>query len=412
MKKIIVLRIPNAKNNGSAMMAINSISHFHSQFEGDVEFLCDFASLEDKDRVVAELDSDTKVSSLEMPKFDRGSSLVSSFINRQKWIKAVVNLIKSHDPVSILVLGGDDFSEYYSGYKIVVRLFFMYRLTQQFPVYLIGHTIGPFTSWRKNAFGFLMAKARIVTRDEQSLAHLRNDLSHKHSSQGHDLAWFNLPMQNDDLKLKMLNKYDLKENNFIVITPSALVKHYCDSETDYLAAWQKLAETLVKQDKTVVFMPHVFNNVKRDDRGIIELIKQKVPTSMGVKFIEDMLLPSECRAIVSACHFSIACRMHAAVSTLQTGKPSIALSYSVKYAGVIGGDMQLPELVIESADSSLWRSNIVESIVEKIEFVEDNHQSLCNRISTRVAQIQAEQAEIMNSCGEQMLRNKGAVFVD
>ncbi len=406
MKKIIVLQIPNAKNNGSAMMAINSINYFDKQFGGDAEFLCDFASDEDKDRIISELNDGTEVSSLDLPEFDRGSNITSSFFNRQKWIKDVIKLIKSYKPVSILVLGGDDFSEYYSGYKIIVRLFFMYRLSQHFPVYLIGHTIGPFTSWRKNAFGFLMAKCRIVTRDEPSLMHLQVDLKHKHSSQGHDLAWFNLPKQTPDLKEATLTKYGLEDGNYVVITPSALVRHYTDSEVDYLSAWKALTLSLVEQGRQIVFMPHVFNHVKRDDRSVIEQVKQQLPELKKVFYIEDMLLPSECRAIVSGCHFSIACRMHAAVSTLQTGVPTIALSYSAKYAGVIGGDMQLPELIIEAADNKLWKSSIVDDVNEKITFIEQNYTSLINKISSRVLQIQSEQDEIMKKCGLDMLENK------
>ncbi|MGF1792756.1 polysaccharide pyruvyl transferase family protein [Photobacterium profundum] len=411
MKKIIVLQIPNAKNNGSAMMAINSINYFDTHFKGDVEFCCDFSTEEDKKLIVSELNSNTNVSTLDLPKFERGSSIASSFLNRQRWVKETIRVIEAEKPLSVLVLGGDDFSEYYSGYKIIVRLYFMYRLSLHFPVYLIGHTIGPFSSWRKSAFRFLMARCKIVTRDANSLEHCQKDLKHKHSTQGHDLAWFNLPRQTQELKDKMLAKYCLQENQYVTVTPSALVKHYAETDADYLASWKKLLETLVSDDRHVVLMPHVFNNVKRDDRWVISEIKKQLPNLSGVTYIEDMLLPSECRAIVSGCHFSIACRMHAAVSTLQTGKPSIALSYSAKYAGVIGGDMNLPELVIEAADKGLWKTGLVERIEDKVKFVEDNYASLTQRIVDRVKVIQEEQDEIMNEYGNQMLKNEGSVFV-
>jgi colanic acid/amylovoran biosynthesis protein len=411
MKKIVVLQIPNSKNNGSAMMAINSINFFDSQFKHDVEFCCDFSSDEDKERIVSELSSGTKVSTLPLPKFERGSSIVSSLFNRQLWIKDVIRIIADQKPLSVVVLGGDDFSEYYSGYKIIVRLYFMYRLSLHFPVYLIGHTIGPFSSWRKNAFRFLMAKCKIVTRDANSLKHCQKDLKHKHSLQGHDLAWFNLPSQTIELKDKMLTKYGLQENQFVIITPSALVKHYADTEDDYFSSWKKLLENLRAEDRQIVLMPHVFSDTKKDDRWAIEKIKKQIFGLDRITYIDELLLPSECRAIVSACHFSIACRMHAAVSTLQTGKPTIALSYSTKYAGVIGGDMGLPELVIEAADGGLWKDGIVEKINEKVQIIEKNYDLLTEKIIARVQVIQEEQAMIMNGCGKQMLENKGAAFV-
>ncbi|ORT51871.1 hypothetical protein ST37_04075 [Vibrio sp. qd031] len=410
MRNIVVLQIPNAKNNGSAMMAINSINYFNNKIDGDVNFLCDFSTSDDRDRIVEELNESINVSNLDIPQFDRGNSLVSSLFNRLKWIKEVISVMRKHDPLAILVLGGDDFSEYYSGSKIIIRLFFMYRLSLHFPVYLIGHTIGPFTSWRKKAFGILMAKCRIVTRDKPSLEHLKNDIKHNHASLGHDLAWFNLPMQNDELKKNMQNKYLLVEDDYVVFTPTALIKHYADSENDYLVAVKELIEILVRQGKNVVLMPHVFNTEKRDERWVISELEKMLSDTPCVTYIKDMLLPSECRAIVSGCTFSIACRMHAAVSTLQTGKPTIALSYSIKYAGVIGGDMKLPELVIESRNSELWKSGIVNQIVEKVDFVENNYDQLCARIEERVEDIKRDQKRIMDSIYKQIELNKGAPF--
>lgn len=411
MNKIVVLQIPNSKNNGSAMMAINSINFFNSKLNGDVEFLCDFSSDEDKSRIVAELDEGTKVNTLELPSFDRGTSLLTSLVNRVKWIKRVIEIIKAQKPLSIVVLGGDDFSEYYSGSKIIVRLFFMNRLSQNFPVYLIGHTIGPFTSWRQKAFEKLMAKCRIITRDEASLKHLEKDLNHNHSSQGHDLAWFNLPKQTQKLKVEMLSKYELEDGKYVVITPSGLVTHYTSQEADFLNAWSGIADMLNAKDLKVVFMPHVFKNNQRDDRTVIEEIKGNIRNKENIVFINDMHLPSECRAILSGSYFSIACRMHAAVSTLQTGKPTIALSYSAKYAGVIGGDMQCPELVIEAASTDLWNSGILNAVEEKITHIQNNYELLNEKISSRVSEIQFEQEDILNKCSSQMIEKNGAPFV-
>jgi len=406
VKRIIVLQIPNSKNNGSAMMAINSINFFDSEFEGDVEFCCDFSSDEDRERIGLELNPKTKISTLSLPVFERGANLFSSFINRQKWIKEVIDVISEKKPLVILVLGGDDFSEYYSGYKIIVRLYFMYRLSLHFPVYLIGHTIGPFSSWRKSAFRFLMSKCRIVTRDAISLEHCQKDLKHKYTEQGHDLAWFDLPNQTRELKDRMLNKYELYEDDFIIITPSALVKHYAEKDEDYFSSFGKLLETLREQGRKIVFIPHVFSDTKRDDRWIISEIKKQYPDFTNVTYIEDMLLPSEFRAIASSCHFSIACRMHAAVSTLQTGRPSIALSYSAKYAGVIGGDMGLPELVVEAADKELWKDGLAGEIKAKIDSIEINYGELISKIQGNVILIKVDQARIMSNYAREMVKGR------
>lgn len=403
MKKIVILQIPNANNNGSAMMAINAIDFFDRHFESDIEFYCDFSTESDKHRVISELRAGTKVSKLLLPKFKRGPNIISSFFNRMCWIKEVIRVIGEQKPMAIVVLGGDDFSEYYSGYKIIVRLYLMYRLSHHFPIYLIGHTIGPFKSWRKLAFKFLMSRCRIITRDAISVEHCQKDLKHKNCSQGHDLAWFDLPNQSMKLKEELLARYALQEGRFVVVIPSALVNHYAKSEEDYFSSWKKILKELVGDGYQVVMMPHVFSEFKRDDRWAIAEICSQVSDMSGIVYVHEMLLPSECRAIVSASRFSIACRMHAAVSTLQVGKPTIALSYSAKYAGVIGGDMRLPELVIEAAEKALWRGEITKQVLDKVKFVESNYESLRRRIVDRVDAIKVEQTGIMTDYSRFML---------
>lgn len=410
MKKIVVLQIPNSKNNGSAMMAINSITHFHNYFNGDVEFYCDFSTDYDHERIASELNEDVQTFSLNLPKFNRGKNIFTSIINRIPWLNKVVYTITQHKPEAIIVLGGDDFSEYYSGYKIIIRLYLMYRLSLKLPVYLVGHTIGPFHSWRKKAFEVLMRRCRIVTRDELSLNHCQNDLNHKHTKQGHDLAWLNLPNQSNELKNRLINKYNLQENKYITIIPSALVEHYTSSSEDYFNSWKELIEKIQSLNYQVVLMPHVFKDNEKDDIWAIQEISKVLNNKNNITFINEKHLPSECRALLSGGYFSISCRMHSAVSTLQTGKPTIALSYSAKYAGVIGGDVGIPSLIIEARDDTLWKNQFVEVVSEKIDYIENNYENLRKRIINRINEIKIDEKSILNNYARQIDENKGKPF--
>jgi colanic acid/amylovoran biosynthesis protein len=410
MKKIVILQIPNSKNNGSAMMAINSITHFHNYFNSNVEFYCDFSTQYDHDRIASELKNDVKVNRLDFPQFQRGPNLATSVINSILWINKIVKNLEEHKPDAVIVLGGDDFSEYYSGYKIIIRLYQFYKISQKLPVFLIGHTIGPFCSWRKKAFSILMSKCRIITRDELSLNHCKNDLKVKHVEQGHDLAWFDLPKQSNDLKYKMIIKYGLEENKYITIIPSALVKHYTSNSEDYFNSWKKLIEKLQTAKYQIVLMPHVFNDKKKDDRWAINEIAKRLVSKNNIIFIEDILLPSECRSILSCGHFSISCRMHSAISSLQTAKPTIALSYSTKYAGVISGDVGMPSLVIEATDDKLWENGIVEIINQKVSHIENNYDEITNSLSKRVDEIKDDESNILNRYAEIINENKGRPF--
>lgn len=412
MKKIIVLTIYNTKNNGSAMMGINAIDFYHHYFKKDVKFYCDFETKEDQDRILLESEGDIKVEILNLPKFHRGKNIYTSIKNRIIWLNNIISHIKKYNIDAIIVLGGDDFSEYYSGFKIVMRLYIMYRLSLNFPVYLIGHTIGPFKSWRKKAFEVLMKRCRIITRDRLSLDHCQNDLNHNHTIQGHDLAWFNLPKQSQELQDKMLQKYNLFDKKYITITPSALVSHYTNNDEDYYGTFKKIIEGLLEQDYYIVLMPHVFSDKKFDDVNAIKEIKKRIFHNNEILFIEEELLPSECRAIVSKGYMTISCRMHSAVSTLQTSTPVIALSYSAKYSGVIGQDIGMPELIIESRNNKLWKYVITNKVLEKVKYISADYENIKKQISIRVKSIQENETKILANCGDSIEKNKGRLFLD
>jgi len=97
------------------------------------------------------------------------------------------------------------------------------------------------------------------------------------------------------------------------------------------------------------------------------------------------LLPVEARHILGNGLFTITGRMHAAVSTFQMGKPAISLSYSVKYKGVIGEGLGMNDLVIEAKGDDLWKSGkIADLVLEKVDYVFSNYDSLVSRIKPAV----------------------------
>jgi len=409
LKKIVILQIPNSKNNGSAMMAINTIHFYNTFFKNNCEFHCDFSTTNDYKRIKSELTENTALISLNIETPVKGKNSFFTLINRLKHIKKIKNKLKGIKPDAVIVLGGDDFSEYYSGWKIIIRLYYIFELTKLFPVFLLGHTIGPFYSWRKKAFNILMSKAKILTRDEPSYKYCKEELKVANIQLGHDLAWLDLPNQSNDIDI--VKKYNLIENKFMVIIPSALVNQYTSNENHFFDSWAKLIHLLEEKKYKIVLMPHVFKMNKKDDIWAINEIEKRVgKKESSITFIKDELLPSECRKLLSQSIFSISCRMHSAVSTLQTGKPTIAISYSAKYGGVIGSDVNLPQLIIEAVNDTLWENNIHIKILEKINLIENNYEELTNFIKNRINEIKEEQLELMNNYGEIILNQKGNPF--
>lgn len=414
MKKIIILQIPNANNNGSAMMAINTIDTFSNIYKNEIEFFCDFSTESDKNRICSELSQKVKAQTLDLPVFDRGANIFTSFTRRLPWIKNVIKVIGMHKPHAVIVLGGDDFSEYYSGYKIVVRLYLMYRLSKYFPVYMLGHTIGPFNSWRKAIARIFLDRCRILTRDKTSAKYCTDVLRLKHVIEGHDLAWLDLPKQFANKGNCIMDRYGIELDKYIVLIPSSLVGHYTSSQSDYFDTWVNLIEQFRKHETLsnykIVLMPHVFSDKKKDDRWAISEICKQLSNKSNFIPIYEMLLPSECRSLLGNGILSISCRMHSAVSTIQMGKPSIAFSYSVKYAGVIGHDVGLKKLVIEARNDKLWNGELIKIVSEKVDYILNNYTEITEEIISRVDIIKKEQVTILNRYAEIIDRNKGVPF--
>lgn len=325
----------------------------------------------------------------------KGINITTKIIYYSKdWIKKIIYYDKhilSFNPVGIIVLGGDDLSEYYSIIGLVVELYLLYKLSKKSNVFLVGQTIGPFHSWRKRLARLCLGNCQIFTRDPVSANYLKDDLNLKNVLLSSDLAFLDLPKQNDlNNTKKLLKKYRITSNDYITLIPSGLFNHYTDSYTDYINAWSNIITSLVElpaiKSKDIVLLAHVLTDGV-DDRKIINQIKKKLHNEISnrIVYITDILLPSESRIVLGNGFFTITGRMHGAISTIQMLKPAIALSYSVKYEGVISENLGIPDLIIEAKSDILWSSDeIVELVMNKVDYVLMNYDEITSRIGIGV----------------------------
>jgi len=68
----------------------------------------------------------------------------------------------------LVILGGDDLSEYYKGWMIWTDLAILKKISKKINIYLIGQTIGPFNSWRKKYAKYCFKNCQIILRDTLS----------------------------------------------------------------------------------------------------------------------------------------------------------------------------------------------------------------------------------------------------
>lgn len=379
--KIKIEHISNTCNYGSLMMAINTLNKLNLSIDS-LEFFVDVASEKDLNRLKLE----TGLSNIKMYKKAKGDSSLSKvkkLINKYKLIKN-----EKHIYDLKLVLGGDDISEYYTK-KAWLKLFpIMYLEAINMPTVLLGQTIGPFTSYRKLLARFALNKTKIYVRDDNCLEYLKG-LGIKSAKNGKDLAFLSLPMQ---YKAKhILNKYSLKANDYITIVPSGLTECYTSNLNAYIKEQVNILNCVLKNkilsDKKIVLLPHVLLPKHVDDRNIIREVMKNIDEEYKSRIIAiyDEMLASEAREILGNGLFTITGRMHAAVSTFFMRKPAISLSYSVKYAGVIGEGLDMNELVIEASNEGIWDKGLVSDLVsQKVDFILDNYEALIKKIDDKV----------------------------
>jgi len=397
MKTILIKNFKNLNNYGSGMMGLVTIKQIFESLNGKVEFYSEFDEYANLNEILKELDEniDLKIFKKDLKKSP--SPLLDRIYN---YLNIISN--KQADMFDlVIVLGGDDLSEYYG--KHVWPLFVnYYSWSFKTKVVLLGQSIGPFSFWlNRLSFKKMAGRCKIFTRDKYCLDYLQNELGvKKNLTLSGDLAFLDLPLQhNTDYANKILSKYDLEPNQYVTIVISGLFgKYYTKDISKYFGSYKKLIDSIKSlpelRDKKICFLAHTFPP-HGDEADLLDRFEDFLNgETNGLVFIKDRVLQSAARFILGNGIMTITGRMHASVSTFQMGKPSISLSYSIKYRGVIGDNLGRNDLIIEANDESLWENGEISDIVlDKVNYILDNYESLTKEIKIKVE----EQQKLVNS---------------
>lgn len=376
-RSIAILHFPSMHNYGTAMMGIVALTELVKRMDDDALFYCDYRG--DLQELSSELEAGV-LDRLRPLERKRDGNALSRFIYD-------VRSLRRFD--AVVVLGGDDLSEYYRNGAL--RTLFKYAvLSALTPLFLVGQTIGPFTSWRKAYANFCLRRSRIFTRDPRTFEHLTEDIGLRHVTSSADLALRELPRQGERERLDaLMEKSGLEPRSYICIVVSGIQGSdgfYTSNRDDYIACWAGIVERLVENGQRVCLLAHTlppYGDEPALISAVIEALRPQVASQCVC--ITSEIGPSAARWILGNSILTITGRMHAAVSTFQMGRPAISLAYSVKYHGVIGGTLGCEELVIDADDEELWASKrIVDLVAEKTKYVLQHTDELENRIGRHV----------------------------
>ncbi len=369
------MRASNTLNYGALMMVAVYISKFKEKYP-EATFIVDNVEDRGLERIKFESQVDCIESFKELgvdlrPDCSKNNNVIK-LIKYSTYANGFGKKIKNLGVDRVIQLGGDDFSEYYSIKALVIEFIKIQSLiNNELDVLLVGQTIGPFTGWRVKLASHVLSKVTIFTRDVNCLQYLKNDLKLTNVYSSKDLAYLPLPMQNSKVVDDEVSKLIGSINGYITLVPSGLWKSYCSERDIYVANWVKLIEELISQNKSVVLLAHVISDTS-DDRQVIKAIMEKLDESIRNKIVvvDSIISAALARTIISKSSCVISGRMHACVSALQTLVPTIPLSYSIKFKGVIG-ELEVENFIIECGNSAMWNNfMVVDKIKENLKRIE------------------------------------------
>lgn len=391
--KILILHVANTFNYGTMMMAQNLINTLKDSTEQEISFYTDIKDDDNMKRL-------KEATGIEKIYFDEKMNLHEKGNSKIRKIREILNMRKHAKEVSdfydkIIFLGGDDFSELYAKnikekFLILVELTKIKYLNYEKKVVLLGQTIGPYTGIRKFYAKKIFQNVNIITRDQISHDTMKNEYN-VDSKVSKDLAFIDLQFQNDYIAKadEILEEYGLKKEQYITIVGTQLIRLYTKNEKDFMNSFIKIIEKVKKSfpNKKIVWLSHVTTRPPaRNDNFLLDKINTECNNYINENMIviREEMLPIKARTILGNGYLTISCRMHAAVSTFQMGKPAIALSYSSKYYGVIGQGLEMENLIIEAKNDSIWKENIDELVEQKIDYIKENYDELVTKIKENV----------------------------
>lgn len=396
-KKILILHFPNLNNYGTGMMGLVTINELYKRLNGEVSFYCDFNEAANIAEIISELGIDVCLKQHQRPWVKKSSHrlkrmydhLVSSFRTSD---------IADYD--GLIVVGGDDISEYYRKHAWL-EILHLYNWSKKKPVFLLGQSIGPFGRFlNRLAVRYLMSRLNVFVRDRWSKNYLASEFDiNSNVKQSADLAFYDLPCQHEtNIEREILNKYGLESEKYCTLVISGLHGDYYTNNIDlYLDAYEGFIRSIWQREdwreRKVCLLAHTFKPYSDEGELINDFVKRFTnEEKQRLVLVTDRVLQTRARFILGNGLFTITGRMHAAVSTFQAGKPAIALSYSAKYQGVIGINLNRSDLIIESNDAELWDSGeIVDLVSEKVDYLMDNY----NRLNAEISEAVNEQKRLV-----------------
>ena len=212
------------------------------------------------------------------------------------------------------------------------------------PVYKLSQAFGPFQNiFNRTAAKWILDRcSKVVARGQKTLKYLRklnikNVVCYPDTSFALDIS--------PDIKKKAFsivnNKItNRKQRRLIIISPSAVVKKYCEKAgSDLVLELCQTIHALHEQGMTCALLPHsTYSGIsKSDDLSVVKTIQERVKLdyAIDVERFDANGDPRLARAIIGNADAFIACRFHSLIAALSQAIPVVTIGWSHKYTEAV-----------------------------------------------------------------------------
>ncbi len=287
--------------------------------------------------------------------------------------------IYSYNHADIIIdLSGDSFSDIKT-ISIVNSLGILIGIVLKKPIVFFSQSIGPFNKWNLPITRFCLNKASLViVREEITKKYLENIVNINSPIHLTADCAFILPYENIDKT--MIDKTVINKRPFVGISVNALTD---DQKGIYVNIMAQLIDYIAEKfDALIIFVPHVVSPIrdgKWDDRTTGEKIYNLSGHKDNIVLIGDDHSPEKLKGIIKLCDIFIGGRMHANIAALSCCIPTIAISWSHKYYGIMR-TLGQEEYVCDSETMNL------EELKSKVDVLLANKDHIHKELESRIEQ--------------------------
>ncbi|MGE9549660.1 colanic acid biosynthesis pyruvyl transferase WcaK [Erwinia amylovora] len=307
---------------------------------------------------------------------------IFKFFPVPKYLQDFTHKLKQYD--AVIQVGGSFFVDLYGPLQFEHSLC---ALLAKKPIYLVGHSVGPFQKERFNEIAnFVFSRVNsLVLRESVSLEMMKQgNITTEKVISGADTAFLVRARSVGQPGHNLLHWQKLiASQKTIAITVRELApfdKRLGVTQQEYERAFGKVINAMIDKGYQVVALSTCtgIDSYNKDDRMVAMTLRDHVVQKDHYHVVMDEFNDLELGILLGESHLTIGTRLHSAIISMNFGTPAVAINYEHKSLGVMN-QLGLPEMATDV------KSLMDGTIISKVYGILDNYEAVKQQVDSAVA---------------------------